>query len=263
MGAWSAEIFDDDGAEEIKEEYKILLGYGMFPEEAYQKIEDYFYPDYKGEYDEEVYWLSISFFQWQNGILLEEVKQQALRCIDDEKYLERWKDSEEQIYQRRRKVLKDLESKLINEKKERKKKFPKCPKRYRYKTEWEVGDLLAYKMLSPMFKWGELVDADDKRKLQKAQELIKDKYVLLRVVAVDKMPVSSVCPELDYSSSAIVMLYNWVGDKLPSDNEIHQLEFKPLVSEYRKKMKKIVSFICLEIDGSKEDEHSRVAMQKK
>lgn len=254
MGAWSAEIFDDDGAEEIKEEYKILLGYGISPEKAYQKIEDYFYSDYKGEHDEDVYWLSIALFQWQNGILLEEIKQEALRCIDDENYLERWKDSGEQIYQKRKKVLEDLKYKLKNEVKERKKKFTKCPKRYRYKTEWEVGDLLAYKMLSPMFKWGDLVDAEDKRKLQKAQELIKDRYILLRVVAVDKMPVSAICPELDYSSSAVVMLYDWVGDKLPSDNEIHQFEFKPLVSEYRKKMKKIVSSICLEIDGSKEDE---------
>jgi len=254
MGAWSAEIFDDDGAEEIKEEYKILLGYGMSPEEAYQKIEDYYYSDYKGAHDEDVYWLSIALFQWQNGILSEEVKQQALRCIDDENYLEHWKDSGEDIYKERKLILEKLKYDLINVAKERKKRFPKCAKYYRYKTEWEVGDLLAYKMLSPMFKWGELVDANDKLKLQKAQELIKDKYILLRVVDVNKIPVSEICPELDYSSSAVVMLYDWVGDKFPSDNEIHQFEFKPLVSEYRKKMKKIVSAFCLEIDGSKEDE---------
>lgn len=31
MGAWSAEIFDDDDAADIIDEYKILLGYGMSP----------------------------------------------------------------------------------------------------------------------------------------------------------------------------------------------------------------------------------------
>lgn len=47
MGTWSANIFDNDGAEEIKEEYKTLLGYGMSLEEAYKRIEDYFYSNYK------------------------------------------------------------------------------------------------------------------------------------------------------------------------------------------------------------------------
>lgn len=95
MGAWSAKIFDDDGAEEIKEEYKILLGYGMSPQDVYEKLTDYFYPDYKGQDDEDVYWLSLALFQWQNGILLDEVKQRALECIENDEYLERWKDSGE------------------------------------------------------------------------------------------------------------------------------------------------------------------------
>ena len=253
MGAWSAEIFDDDGAGEIKEEYKILLGYGISPEEAYKKIEEYFYPDYQGEHDEDVYWLSIALFQWKNGILSEEVKQQALRCIEDDTYLERWKDSGKEIYEERKRILEELKYNLLNVVNERKKRFPKCPKYYRNKTEWEVGDLLAYKMISPMFEWGELVDVETKRRLKKAQELIKDRYILLRVVDIDVIPVSSICPELDYSSSSVVMLYDWVGDELPSDDRIRQLEWKPLVSEYRKNMKKIVSSFCLELDGSKED----------
>ena len=247
MGSWSADIFDDDGAEEIKEEYKILLGYGMSPEETYQKIEEYFYPDYKGEDDEDVYWLTIALFQWQNGILLEEVKQQALRCIDDEKYLERWKDSGEEIYKERKSILEKLKYNLINVVKERKKRFPKCAKCYRYKTTWEIGDLLAYKIISPMVGWGEDVSEDDKRKLQNAQNFIKDKYILLRVVDIDKNPVSEICPELDYSSSAVVMLYNWLGDELPTEEEIHNLKFKPIVSQYWKKTKEIVSSICLDI----------------
>lgn len=253
MGAWSAEIFDDDGAEEIKEEYKILLGYGMSSEEAYQKIEDYFYSDYEGKQDEDVYWLSIALFQWQNGILLEKVKQQALRCIEDENYLERWKDSGEEIYEERKLILEKLKDDLINVVKERKKRFLKCPKCYRYKTTWKVGDLLAYKIISPMLEWGEEVSDEDKRKLQKSQKLIKDKYILLRVVDVDKNPVSEICPELDYSSSAVVMLYDWLGDTIPTEEEICNLDFKPIVSDYWQKTKRIVSSICLEVMNSKEE----------
>ena len=106
MGTWSANIFDNDGAEEIKEEYKTLLGYGMSLEEAYKRIEDYFYPNYKDQDDEDVYWLSIALFQWENGILQDEVKQHALECIANDEYLEIWKEDAE-LYAERKRVLED------------------------------------------------------------------------------------------------------------------------------------------------------------
>lgn len=137
MGAWSAEIFDDDGAEEIKEEYKTLLGYGLEPQEVYERIRDYFYEDYKGQLDEDVYWLAIALFQWENGILLDEVKQEALKCIEDERYLERWKDSGEEIYQEMNKILKNFKYNLIHIVNEKRKRFPKCHRSYRYKTSWK------------------------------------------------------------------------------------------------------------------------------
>lgn len=254
MGAWSAKIFDDDDAVDIKEEYKILLGYGMSPQEAYEKIKNYFYNDYMGGPDEDVYWLAVALFQWQNGILLEEVKQRALDCIEDDQYLERWRDSGEEVYQERKKVLADFKHNLINITNEKRKRFPKCPKCYRYKTEWKVGDLLAYKMLSPMLNWGELVEESDRRILQQAQKCIKDKYVLLRVVDVGKMPVSTVCPDLDYSSSAVVMLYDWIGDVIPTNDEIGQFTFRPIVNDFWSQPKKIVSAICLDVQGSKEEQ---------
>lgn len=253
MGAWSAEIFDDDGADEIKTEYKILLGYGLSPQEVYQKIEDYFYPDYQDQHDEDVYWLSIALFQWENGILLDAVKQRALECIADDAYLKRWKDSGEEIYQERKAVLEELKYKLTNVVNEERKKFPKCPKCDRYKTKWKEGDLLAYKMTAPMLEWGELVSPEDKSRFYNVQKDIKNRYLMLRVVAIDKMPVSSICPELDYSSSAIVMLYDWMGDKLPEDKDIDGIRFKPIVNYYSDKQKKIVSAVCLELDGLKEE----------
>lgn len=251
MGAWSAEIFDDDGAEEIKEEYKTLLGYGISPQEVYAKIKDYFYEDYNGQHNEDVYWLAIALFQWENGILLDEVKQRALECIEDEEYLERWKESGEEIYQERKQVLADFKHKLVNIVKEERKRFPKCPKCYRFKTKWKVGDLLAYKILAPMLQWKENAE---EYKLHESQKFLKDQYVLLRVVDIDRIPVSSVCPELDYASSAVVMLYDWVGNALPTNDEINQLEFKTIVSDFWCQPKRIVSSICLEVEGTKKEQ---------
>ena len=126
MGTWSANIFDNDGAEEIKEEYETLLSDGMSVAEAYKRIEEYFYPDYKDQDDEDVYWLSIALFQWENGILQDEVKQRALECIANEEYLEIWKEDAE-LYAERKRVLEDLKYKLTNEKKKKRKRFSKRP----------------------------------------------------------------------------------------------------------------------------------------
>ncbi len=93
MGAWSTRIFDDDGAADIRADYRILLGYGIPNEEAYRKIREKYYPEYRGKDDEDVYWLSIALYQWQNGVLMEGVKENAIRCIDDGRYLEVWKES--------------------------------------------------------------------------------------------------------------------------------------------------------------------------
>lgn len=254
MGAWSADIFDDDSADEIKNEYKILLGYGLPPQEVYQKIEDYFYPDYQDQHDEDVYWLSIALFQWQNGILLDEVKQRALECIADNSYLERWKDSGEKIYQERKEVLEKLKYKLTNIVNEKRKKFPKCPKYDRYKTKWKEGDLLAYKMTAPLLQWGDLVSSENKSRFYNIQENIKNGYLMLRVVKISKSPVSVICPDLDYSSSAVVMLYDWMGDTLPEDKDFDEIQFRPIVNFFSDKKKTIVSAVCLELDGLKEEE---------
>lgn len=133
MGAWSTRIFDDDGAADILAEYKILLGYGIPPEEAYQKVHDYFAENYIGSDDEDVFWLGIALYQWKNGILMDEVKENALRCIDDGEYLERWRESGEKVYQKRKETLRVFKDKLLNEVNEKKKKFSKCPAYYRKK----------------------------------------------------------------------------------------------------------------------------------
>lgn len=251
MGAWSAEIMDDDGAEDIVEEYKILLGYGISPENAYEKITDYFYSDYKEGDEEDVYWLSIAFFQWKNGILLDEVKQRAIECIDNEEYLERWKEGK--IYEKRKKVLADLKDKLLNRVNPVREKFPKCPAYLRYKTKWEAGDLLAFKMTSPIKDWELSTSEENRRGFREAQVRIQGRYLLLRVIKIGRTPVSAIVPELDYSSDAVVMLYDWVGDELPAAETADGLSFRPIMSEYWKTPKEVVSAICLVSNGTRED----------
>lgn len=257
MGAWTTRIFDDDGASDIRAEYKIMLGYGVEPQEVYEKIRDYFYEDYKGQDDEDVYWLSIALFQWQNGILMDEVKEKALQCIADDSYLERWKDSGEKIYKKRKEVLAELKNKLLYEVNP-KKKFPKCPGYYRIKTPWKVGDLLAYRIVTKPHSWDDCVEG---KRIEASEKKIWNNYVLLRVVDVIESPVTFLYPELDYTSCAHVMLYDWYGEKIPLLEEISKMEFRPIIIDYWSKSKQIVSGVALEIENiKKEMEHCEIIL---
>lgn len=251
MGAWTTRIFDDDGVEDILAEYKILLGYGVSPEEAYRKIYDYFAKDFIGQDDEDVFWLGIALYQWKNGILLEEVKENALRCIENEEYLERWKDSGKKVYEKRKEILNTFKDKLLHEVNPTKKKFPKCPTHYREKTNLKVGDLLAYIIYEP----GEVTKSKDpfySRLYKKVKEL-DGKVVLLRVVNVLKKPVTKLYPELDYCSWANMMLYDWCGDEIPDETIIKNLQFKPIVIDYIDKKRRIVSNVTLEKSDNKNE----------
>lgn len=226
MGAWTTRIFDDDGAADIIGEYRIILGYGIPNEVAYQKIKEYFYKDYIGEDNEDVYWLSIALFQWQNGILMDEVKKEALRCIEGGQYLEVWKDSGKKVYEKRKQVLETLKDKLLHEVNPIK-QIRKCPSYYRRKTSWKVGDLLIYQVRKGVEGLEQF--ASIPAEVVESEKRNRGKKFLLRVVEVTKIPVSNIYPELDYTTAADLMLYDWSGDSIPSDEIIDKFAFRKII----------------------------------
>ena len=224
MGAWSTRIFDNDIAMDILTEYKAMLGYKVSPEIAYAKIKDYFEKDFIGEDDEDDYWLALAYFQWKNGILIDEVKKNALRCLEDEKYLERWADSGAKVLEKRKQTLAEFKYNLENVVNPTKKSFPKPPAYLREKTPFKVGDIISYQLKSCLY--GEVpepynIAAENSKKL-------RDKYFILKVVDIKKLAVSQLCPELDYSSSAVIMVYDWIGDNKPVLQILSSLKFRKL-----------------------------------
>lgn len=271
MGAWSTRIFDDDGAADIRADYRILLGYGVPNEEAYRKIREKYYPEYRGKDDEDVYWLSIALYQWQNGVLMEEIKENAIRCIDDGRYLEVWKESGKKVYEKRKAVLETLRDKLLNEVNPVK-KVGKCPYYCRSKTKWKVGDLLAYRILEDLSGWEQAgneyinsklensLNSDFSKWEQAAREYyaktaesikkLEGKFVLLRVVKNGQRPVTELCPELDYMSWSNFMLYDWIGEEIPSEEELGRIPFKSIVAgcERWTEFCKMVSSVSLDCE---------------
>lgn len=203
MGIWGTRIFDDDGAADIYAEYRILLGYKVDPEKAWQLIYNYFYPEYKESDDEDVFWLSVALFQWQNGILKEEVKQRAIQCIDDESYLEVWKESDPAAYKKRRVVLAQLKEKLINEVNPPR-KVAKCPPYYREKTQFSIGDIFSY-----------------------THENGKISYI--EAVRIRKKPVTKLAPELDYQSTADFALLDVWSKKQYTIEEVSKLPYRKFI----------------------------------
>ena len=225
MGAWSTRIFDNDASMDVLTEYRTLLGYGMEPKETYQKISDYYGKDYIGQDDEDDYWLAIAYFQWKNGILMDEVKENALRCLENDSFLERWLESGKKVYEQRKRTLEEFKNNMLNITNPAKKKFPKCPAYLRSKTVYKVGDIIVFKNNYVLSNYqNELFS-----RISECSKKLKGKYFLLKVVDIEKRPVSHLCPELDYVSSAIAVLYDWVGEKKPNIEEVSGLHLKYFV----------------------------------
>lgn len=51
------------------------------------------------------------------------------------------------------------------------------------------------------------------------------KYVLLRVIKIDKYPVSQLEPTEYYDETMLVGLYGWIGDEIPDPKIVENLEY--------------------------------------
>ncbi|MDO5577313.1 MAG: hypothetical protein Q4F84_09550 [Fibrobacter sp.] len=207
MGAWGTGLLQDDFVSDVKEEYKILLAYNVEPSVACKKVKEYFSKDIC-EDDENLFWIAIAYVNWQYGIEDESVKAKTLEMLDDEKYMEVWKEQGNKTYEKRKKVIEQFKNNLLYVKRPRK-KVPKPMLSLRSKTAYKEGDVIAYQI-------GSTVGEEVLELFFKENISFNKKWVLLHVVKIGKRPVSHLMPELDYYSFACVMLYNRIFDSMPA-----------------------------------------------
>ena len=200
MGGWGTGLFEDDMALDIKQEYQVLLAYGVPEEEAFKLVKD--------EYllgDDSIFWLTVAAIQQKYGILMEEVKDNALRCIDDGIDIALWEGSGEKTIKKREKVLNDLRDKLLASPLPKR----KVAKPFYQKPRWKLGDVVASQIVLSGYK----------------DEWYYNKYVLYRVAYLETSSVSTLKPDLAYSESAFGALYDWVGDEIPDPAIIKNLDY--------------------------------------
>ncbi len=147
MGAWGANLYQDDVALDVKDEYKDILRRGKTNEEAMQEIIDKYQELLEDAEDRGVFWLALADTQWNLGRLDEQVKEHALEVIELGTDLKRW-ESNEKLYNKRKEILEKLKEKLLSPQPEEK----RMPKYRTYKCEWKNGDVFAYQLKSEYAK---------------------------------------------------------------------------------------------------------------
>lgn len=203
MGAWGTGLYQDDVTCDVKEDYLDRLRIGYSNEEATEEVIEMNSDFIEDEEDGPLFWLALADTQWKYGRLVPKVKREALRSIKEGKDLERWKDDKKN-YEKRKTVLKKIEEQLNSPQPPEK----KVKSLSLHKAEWEVGDVLLYKIKS-----------DEMR-----QHKYYNKYVLLRVVGICKLNIGSLPKEYSHEQN-IVALYNWVGDAEPDLKKVNELSF--------------------------------------
>jgi len=187
MGTWGTAIFSDDTACDVRDSYLDLVGDGLTGPEATQKLVNDWSDSLDDPDESPVFWLALAATQRKCGRLEPQVLEQALEVIDTGADLARW-DTGSPDQKKRQTVLEKLRAQLISPQPPEK----RIPKRFRDFNEWEVGDLVAYRLPS-------------------------GKYLILRVIGhhTDRGGTSPVCELLD-----------WVGHDVPDGSTLNSLDIR-------------------------------------
>lgn len=208
MGSWGTSVFSDDLAQDVRREYNILLSVGKDNNDIEELLTNYYRNILNcNNPDEDVFWFSLSLCEWKKGRLSVYVKEKALAALESGQDLNRWSVAgNDRDFINRKKALSNLKEIILSPqpsaKKVRKPTVYHCP--------WKVGSLLAYRIVSN-------------------KNLIDNpcfmKYVLLRIIKIDRHPVSRIFDTGYYDESMTVGLYNWIGSQIPDPKITRDLKY--------------------------------------
>jgi len=161
----------------VRDGYIDLLGDGLSGPQATERLLAEWSSSLNDQNETPVFWLALAATQWKCGRQESRVLQEALNVIDNGSDLVRWKSSSD--YRKRQAVLQNLRAKLLSPQPPEK----HVPKRFRDVSDWRVGDLVTYRLIS-------------------------GRLIILRVIGHNA----------DRGGTApIVELLDWVGRELPDN----------------------------------------------
>lgn len=187
MGTWGTDIFSDDLASDVRIRYRDLVGDGFSGQQATEILLSEYREVLNDPDGAPVLWLALATTQWRCGRLEPEVLAHALEVIDSGSDLLRWQESP-QLLVKRYQVLSKLRVTLTSLQPPQK----RIRKRFRDTCEWEVGEIIAYRLVS-------------------------GNYVLFRVIGYrgDMGGTSPIFEVLD-----------WIGEEIPASEALESVGVK-------------------------------------
>ena len=200
MGTWGTSLFANDTTCDVKDTYLMFLSQLSNHEKAFQKT----YETYKeliGGDEEALFWYAVADVQWNWGYLMPQVRDTALRFIEQKTDTSFW-DNSKQI-SKWEKSLQKLRQKLVSPTPTMKNIKPQ-PSFIR--NPWEIGDVYAYQFHTTQ-----------------AQNCgLFGKYILFQKIG-----------NVEYYAKivfSVVQVYDQVFDALPTVNDIKNTRILPLVN---------------------------------
>lgn len=144
MGTWGFGIFEDDSAADVRDDFKDLLTSGLDGDAATGELLKRWKHAVDDPDEAPVFWLALALTQHRLGRLGDRVKREALRAIENDAGLERWREAGDRELARRRAALAQARTLLESPQPQPKKITPA----FRDTCAWEAGELIAYRLAS-------------------------------------------------------------------------------------------------------------------
>lgn len=146
MGTWGPKLYQDDVAKDVREDFKDLLKRGKTTVEIIDQLMAKHAYTLEDSDEAPIFWFALADTQWELGMLLPFVREQALKWLAEGSNLKRWEKENAKAAVARKRALQELEQKLNS---------PMPPEKkisqYRlYKCEWKLGDTFAFRLESDL-----------------------------------------------------------------------------------------------------------------
>lgn len=232
MGVWGTAIFSNDEASDVKCEYTAIIGNGVTDEIAIKALKKYFRIKETLCEENADFWYALASLQHKYGRLNNEVRDNALQCIENRFTMDNWGYEKSNI--KRQNILYDLKDKLLSDKQN---PF-RTPKYKREQSLGDAGDVLVYHLinysseieinqLDKMLNLHQIPHNRDDLIRECAQPWFIGKYVLLCIAGVSRTPISKAIPDLGFDEYTVCRLYKWIGNEIPDISVTKNLEVCP------------------------------------
>lgn len=205
MGIWGTSLYSNDTASDIRGDYVDQLRRGNTNEAATQVLIENNRGSLADEEEAPLFWFALADTQWNYGRLLPQVKEQAIRFLENrDAELQRWEDSgDKRLSDAWNRTLDALQEKLNKPQPPEKKVY-----RYRlYQCKWALGDVFAYCFTSEYSK----------------EQGFYGQYVIFRKKSETYAYPGHIVP--------VIEVYCWIGKEIPPLFEIYN---KPIMPTMRK-----------------------------